>query len=156
MKSLQSAVDCTSKKKRSTLEVTTSRNKRLERSLQCARSKVPHKWKNGRGQSSPENFIYGVTSWPTVLSMKAVVSLEGKYHHSSKRISWQLHITLKLLQLNWLHLYQHLLANIYFPTLINVWVPQSCVQFYSFKSDSYRCSTYDIRTSEDNHIRILP
>ena len=113
MKSLQAAVDCTSKKKRSTLEVTTSRNKRLERSLPCARSKVPHKWKNGRSQSSPENFIYRVTSWPTVLSMKAVVSLEGKYHHSSKRISWQLHITLKLLQLNWFYLYQHLFANIY-------------------------------------------
>ena len=133
MKSLQAAVDCTSKKKRSTLEVTTSRNKRLERSLPCARSKVPHKWKNGRSQSSPENFIYRVTSWPTVLSMKAVVSLEGKYHHSSKRISWQLHITLKLLQLNWLHLYQHLLANIYFPTLINVWVSQSCVHLDGWK-----------------------
>ena len=26
----------------------------------------------------------------------------------------------------------------------------------SFKSDNYRCSTYDIRTSEDNRIRILP
>ena len=35
-------------------------------------------------------------------------------------------------QLNWLHLYQHLLANIYFPTLINVWVPQSCVQWKQF------------------------
>ena len=31
--SLQSAVDCTPKKKRSTLEVTTSRNKRLEQIL---------------------------------------------------------------------------------------------------------------------------
>ena len=46
MKSLRSAVDCTPKKKRSTLEVTTSRNKRLERSLQCTRSKVPYKLKN--------------------------------------------------------------------------------------------------------------
>ena len=81
--------------------------------LQCARSKVPYKWKNVRSQSSPENVIYRVTSWPTVRSMKAVVSLEGKYHHSSKRISWQLHITLKLLQLNWFYLYQHLFANIY-------------------------------------------
>ena len=81
--------------------------------LQCARSKVPYKWKNVRSQSSPENVIYRVTSWPTVRSMKAVVSLEGKYHNSSKRISWQLHITLKLLQLNWFYLYQHLFANIY-------------------------------------------
>ena len=81
--------------------------------LQCARSKVPYKWKNVRSQSSPENAIYRVTSWPTVRSMKAVVSLEGKYHHSSKRNSWQLHITLKLLQLNWFYLYQHLFANIY-------------------------------------------
>ena len=113
MKSLQSAVDCTPKKKRSTLEVTTSRNKRLEWSLQYARSKVPYKWKNFRSQSSPENVIYRVTSWPTVRSMKAVASLERKYHHSSKRISWQLHITLKRLQLNWFYLYQHLFANIY-------------------------------------------
>ena len=76
----------------------------------------PIQMKNGRSQSSPENYIYRVTSWLTVFSMRAVVSLEGKYHHSSKRISLQLQITLKLLQLNWLHLYQHLFANIYFPT----------------------------------------
>ena len=72
-------------------------------------------WAQAQRQTSqsPENVIYRVTSWPTVRSMKAVVSLEGKYHHSSKRISWQLHITLKLLQLNWFYLYQHLFANIY-------------------------------------------
>ena len=61
MKSLQSAVDCTPKKKRSTLEVTTSRNKRLERSLQCARSKVPYKWKMvGANQAQKISSI----AWP--------------------------------------------------------------------------------------------
>ena len=41
-----------------------------------ARSKVPYKWKNGRSPTYTENFIYHVTFWPTVRSMKAAVSLE--------------------------------------------------------------------------------
>ena len=73
--SLQSAVDCAVWKKRSTLKVIAPWNKRLEQSLQCARSKVPYKWKNSRSPSSQENFIYHVTFWPTVRSMKAVLSL---------------------------------------------------------------------------------
>ena len=73
--SLQSAVDCAVWKKRSTSKVIAPWNKRLEQSLQCARSKVPYKWKNSRSPSSQENFIYHVTFWPTVRSMKAVLSL---------------------------------------------------------------------------------
>ena len=73
--SLQSAVDCAIWKKRSTSKVIAPWNKRLEQSLQFARSKVPYKWKKSRSPSSQENFIYHVTFWPTVRSMKAVLSL---------------------------------------------------------------------------------